>query len=89
MGLARSCKSEVLVQYYRVQKRDGKTRLKNRKCNSNAGSGSGSKFSVVWQTQWANLELRTLKTRQNSNQMIHNAQQRTAGYGGKRLINLI
>ena len=44
MGLARSCKSEGLVQYYRVQKRDGKMRLKNRKCDSNAGSGSGSKI---------------------------------------------
>ena len=58
--------------------------MKNQKCDSNAGLGS-----VAWQTQWANLELQTQKMRQNSNQMIHNAQQRTAGYGAKRLVNLI
>ena len=44
MGLARSCKSEGLVQQYRIQKCDGKTRLKNQKCDSNAGSGSGLKI---------------------------------------------
>ena len=44
---------------------------------------------VAWRTQRANLELRTPKTRRNNNKMIHNAQQRTAGYGAKRLINLI
>ena len=47
------------------------------------------KILVAWRTQRANLELRTLKMRQNSNQTIHNAQQRTAGCGAKRLINLI
>ena len=47
------------------------------KCDSSAGSGSGlgsgldSKKEAMQQTQWANLELLTLKTRQNSNQMIH------------------
>ena len=42
MGLARSCKSEGLVQYYCVQKCDGKMRLKNQKSDSSVGSGSGS-----------------------------------------------
>ena len=51
--------------------------------------GFGLEKSVAWQTQWVNLELWTLKTRRNSNQTIHNAQQRTAGYGAKRLVNLI
>ena len=46
MGLARSCKSEGLVQYYRVQKRDGTMQLKNRKCDSNAGSGLGSGLKI-------------------------------------------
>ena len=47
------------------------------------------KILVAWRTQRANLELRTPNTRRNSNQTIHNAQQRTAGYGAKKLINLI
>ena len=47
------------------------------------GFGFGLENSVAWRTQWANLELRTPKTRRNSNQTIHNAQQRTAGYGAK------
>ena len=59
-------------------KREGKTRLKNRKCDSNAGSGSGS-----------SSKLRTPKMRRNNNKTIHNVQQRTAGYGAKRLVNLI
>ena len=53
------------------------------------GFGFGLNNSVAWQTQRANLELRTLKTHQNSNLTIHNVQQRTAGYGAKRLVNLI
>ena len=53
------------------------------------GFGLGLEKSVAWQTQWVNLELRTPKTHQNSNQTIHNAQQRTVGYGAKRLVNLI
>ena len=53
------------------------------------GFGFGLKNSVAWQTQQANLELRTPKTRRNSNQMINNAQQHTVGYGAKRLVNLI
>ena len=44
------------------------------KCNSSAGLGLGSDSKkATQQTQWANFELRTLKTRQNSNQMIHKA----------------
>ena len=47
------------------------------------------KNSGAWRTQWVNLELQTPKTRRNNNNMIHNAQQCTAGYGAKRLNNLI
>ena len=53
------------------------------------GFGLGLENSVAWQTQRANLELRTLKMRRISNQTIHNVQQRTVGYGAKRLVNLI
>ena len=53
------------------------------------GFGFELEILVVWQTQRANLELRTPKTRRNNNTTIHNAQQRTAGYGAKRLVNLI
>ena len=53
------------------------------------GFGFGLKISVVWQTQWVNLELQTLKTRRISNHTIHNAQQHTAGYGAERPANLI
>ena len=51
--------------------------------------GFGLENSVAWRTQQANLELQTPKMRRNSNQTMHNAQQRTPGYGAKRLINLI
>ena len=53
------------------------------------GFGFGLENAVVWRTQWVNLELRTMKTCRNNNKTIHNVQQRTAGYGAKRLINLI
>ena len=53
------------------------------------GFGFGLEISVAWQTQRVNLELQTLKMHRNSNQTIHNVQQRTAGYGAKRLVNLI
>ena len=53
------------------------------------GFGFGLENAVAWQTQWVNLELWTPKMRRNSNQTIHNVQQRTAGNGAKRLVNLI
>ena len=53
------------------------------------GFGFELEISVVWRTQQANLELRTPKRRRNNNKTIHNAQQRTAGHGAKRLVNLI
>ena len=53
------------------------------------GFGLELEILVAWQIQQVNLELWTPKMRRNNNKTIHNAQQRTAGYGAKRLANLI
>ena len=50
------------------------------KCGFGFQFGFRLKKVVAWQTQWANLELRTRKKRRNNNQTIHKAQQRTVGY---------
>ena len=63
--------------------------IEKSKMRFKCGFGFRLENSVVWRTQWANLELWTPKTSRKSNEMIHNVQQRTAGYGAKRLVNLI
>ena len=63
--------------------------IEKSKMRFKCGFGFGLENSVAWRTQRVNLELWTLKMRRNNNKTIHNAQQCTAGYGAKRLINLI
>ena len=63
MGLAHSSKSEGLVQEYRVQKHDGKMRLKIQKMRFKCGFGFGPEKEAMRRTQWANFELHTPKMR--------------------------
>ena len=60
--------------------------LKIQKMRFNCEIGFGFEKEAMRQTQWANLELQTLKTRQNGNQMIHKAQRCTVGYLAKNLL---